>query len=47
MFSPSALDQQLAATWKAAREDVHGRGGGRTQRSARRRRLFRVVRSGR
>jgi hypothetical protein len=47
MFSPSSLDQQLAATWTAARHDVHARGGGRVQRGARRRRLFRLVRAGR
>ena len=26
MFAPSSLDQQLAATWNAAREDVAGSG---------------------
>jgi len=42
MFSPSPLEQQLAATWQAARVDA--RGGGRVQRAARRRRRFRLVR---
>jgi len=40
MFSPSPLEQQLAATWQAARVDAGG--GGRVQRAARRRRRFRL-----
>jgi hypothetical protein len=42
MFSPSPLEQQLAATWTASR--VVPQGGGRVQRAARRRRRFRLVR---
>jgi hypothetical protein len=42
MFSPSPLEQQLAATWTASR--VGALGGGRVQRAARRRRRFRLVR---
>jgi hypothetical protein len=38
MFAPSSLDQQLAATWNAARTD---------SRAPRRRSLYRLVRSGR
>jgi hypothetical protein len=38
MFAPSSLDQQLAATWNAARTD---------RRPARRRSVYRLVRSGR
>jgi hypothetical protein len=38
MFAPSSLDQQLAATWNAARADV---------RAPRRRSLYRLVRAGR
>jgi hypothetical protein len=44
MFAPSSLDQQLAATWNAARTDARGR---RAQRSAPRRRVFKLVRAGR
>ena len=46
MFTPSTLDQQLAATWKAARTDAVG-GGRRSRLTARRRRLQRLVRGGR
>jgi hypothetical protein len=45
MFTPFALEQQLAATWTASRLDtVNALGGGRVQRAARRRRRFRLVR---
>jgi hypothetical protein len=47
MFAPSSLDQQLAATWNAAREDLASAGGGRRRHAARRRRLERLVRAGR
>jgi hypothetical protein len=43
MVAPSPLEQQLAASWQAARIEAHG--GGRMQRAARRRRLFRTVRA--
>ncbi|MEA2320825.1 MAG: hypothetical protein QOD81_675 [Solirubrobacteraceae bacterium] len=43
MVAPSTLEQQLAASWQAARLGAHG--GGRAQRTGRRRRLFRVVRA--
>jgi hypothetical protein len=41
MFAPSSLDQQLAATWNAARTDR------RAPRASRRRSLYRLVRAGR
>jgi len=47
MLAPSSLDQQLAATWNAAREDLAIARGGRRRRAARRRRLERLVRAGR
>ena len=40
MFASSPLEQQLAATWQAARSDAM-----RAPRTAHRRRLFRLVRS--
>jgi hypothetical protein len=40
MFVPSPLEQQLATTWQAARID-----GIRAPHTARRRRLFRLVRA--
>jgi hypothetical protein len=46
MFAPSSLDQQLAATWNAARTDSMG-GGGRLRLAARRRRLRHLIRAGR
>jgi hypothetical protein len=44
MFAPSSLDQQLAATWNAARTD---RRGPQARRAPRRRALYRLVRAGR
>ena len=46
MFSPSSLDQQLAATWNAARTD-RPRGGERRRHTARRPLRERLVRAGR
>ncbi len=45
MVAPSTLEQQLAASWQAAR--IEGHGGGRVQRAARRRRRYRLVRPAR
>jgi len=46
MFSPSSLDQQLAATWNAARTD-RPRDGERPRHTARRPLRDRLVRVGR
>jgi len=46
MFSPSSLDQQLAATWNAARTD-RLRDGERPRHTARRPLRDRVLRAGR
>ena len=46
MFAPSTLDQQLAASWNAARTDAVG-SGSRSRLAARRRRMQRLVRVGR
>jgi len=46
MFSPSSIDQQLAATWAAARTD-RPRGGDRRRPASRRARLTRLVRPAR
>jgi hypothetical protein len=46
MFAPSTLDQQLAASWNAARTDAAA-GGRRPRLAVRRRRLQRLIRGGR